>query len=75
MVAFILVELLVAAEPVLAPVLLRQKVPVMVGMSNFFVSVCTFSITYFFPLWFQIVALTSATEAGRLSLRCLRCNG
>ncbi|KIM52409.1 hypothetical protein SCLCIDRAFT_1223761 [Scleroderma citrinum Foug A] len=64
MVAFILVELLVAAEPVLAPVLLRQKVPVMVGMSNFFVSVCTFSITYFFPMWFQIVALTSATEAG-----------
>ncbi|KAL4065072.1 major facilitator superfamily domain-containing protein [Scleroderma citrinum] len=62
--AFILIEVLVSPEPVLTPVLLRQKVPLLVGMSNFFVAVCTFSITYFFPMWFQTVALTSASEAG-----------
>ncbi|KAH7911105.1 major facilitator superfamily domain-containing protein [Hygrophoropsis aurantiaca] len=61
---FILVEILVAPEPVLAPALLRQKVPVLVGISNFLVALCNFSVMYFFPMWFQTVALTSASIAG-----------
>jgi len=63
-VIFILVELLVAPEPILAPHLLKQKVPVLVGISNFLVSLCNFSVMYFFPMWFQTVALTSASMAG-----------
>ncbi|KIJ63392.1 hypothetical protein HYDPIDRAFT_113380 [Hydnomerulius pinastri MD-312] len=63
-VAFVLVELLVAPEPVLAPLLLRQKVPVLVGTSNFLVALCNFSVMYFFPMWFQTVALTNASIAG-----------
>ncbi|KAF8126630.1 MFS general substrate transporter [Boletus edulis] len=63
-VAFVLVELLVAPEPVLAPFLLRQRVPVLVGMSNFLVALCNFSVMYFYPMWFQTVALTSASIAG-----------
>ena len=36
-VVFVLVELLVAPEPVLAPFLVRQKVPVIIGISSFLV--------------------------------------
>ncbi|KAL1746466.1 major facilitator superfamily domain-containing protein [Schizophyllum fasciatum] len=61
---FILVELYVAKEPVLAPFLLRKKVPVLTGISNFLVANCNFSIMYFFPMWFQTVMLTSASTAG-----------
>ncbi|KAI6138005.1 major facilitator superfamily domain-containing protein [Pisolithus thermaeus] len=64
MVAFILVELCISPEPVLAPILLRQKVPVIVGVSNFLVAMCNFSVMYFFPMWFQTVALTSTSTAG-----------
>ncbi|KAI6017815.1 major facilitator superfamily domain-containing protein [Pisolithus microcarpus] len=64
MVAFILVELCVSPEPVLAPVLLSQKVPVIVGVSNFLVAMCNFSVMYFFPMWFQTVVLTNASTAG-----------
>ncbi|GAW03957.1 vacuolar amino acid permease [Lentinula edodes] len=34
-VAFIIVEIYIAPEPVLAPFLLKQKIPVLVGISNF----------------------------------------
>ncbi|KAL1706287.1 major facilitator superfamily domain-containing protein [Schizophyllum commune] len=61
---FILVELYVAKEPVLAPFLLKKKVPVLTGISNFLVANCNFSIMYFFPMWFQTVMLTSASTAG-----------
>ncbi|KAG1731206.1 major facilitator superfamily domain-containing protein [Suillus paluster] len=63
-IVFILVELLVAPEPIMAPFLLKQKVPVLVGANNFLVSLCNFSVMYFFPMWFQTVALTSASTAG-----------
>ncbi|KAF9009700.1 vacuolar amino acid permease [Cyathus striatus] len=63
-VAFVVIELFVAPEPVLAPFLLRQKIPVLVGMSNFLVAICNFSIMYFFPMWFQTVLLTNAATAG-----------
>ncbi|KAF4609247.1 hypothetical protein EYR40_001600 [Pleurotus pulmonarius] len=63
-VLFLVVELFIAPEPVLAPSLLRQKIPVLVGMSNFLVATCNFSVMYFFPMWFQTVMLTSASTAG-----------
>lgn len=64
LVAFVVIELCVASEPVLAPFLLKQKFPVLNGLSNFFVANCTFTIMYFFPMWFQTVGLTSASTAG-----------
>ncbi|KIM49857.1 hypothetical protein M413DRAFT_21980 [Hebeloma cylindrosporum] len=63
-VVFIFVEIFVAPEPMLAPFLLRRKIPVLVGISNFLVAICNFSIMYFFPMWFQTVAMTSASTAG-----------
>uniref|UniRef100_A0A8H7XZJ5 Major facilitator superfamily (MFS) profile domain-containing protein n=1 Tax=Psilocybe cubensis TaxID=181762 RepID=A0A8H7XZJ5_PSICU len=63
-VIFFLVELFVSPEPVLAPFLLRRKIPVLVGFSNFLVAICNFSIVYFFPMWFQTVCLTNASTAG-----------
>ncbi|KAG0696122.1 major facilitator superfamily domain-containing protein [Suillus ampliporus] len=63
-IVFILVELLVAPEPVMAPSLLKKKVPVVIGASNVLVSLSNFTVIYFFPMWFQTVALTSASEAG-----------
>ena len=66
---FLLFELCIAAEPVLAPSLLKQKVPVLVGLSNFLVSTCNFAVTYFFPMWFQTVMLTRASIAGEWHFR------
>ncbi|KAF9780435.1 vacuolar amino acid permease [Thelephora terrestris] len=61
---FLLVELKLAVEPVLVPSLLKQKIPVLVGINNFLVAICNFSIMYFFPMWFQTVMLSSASTAG-----------
>lgn len=61
---FLVVELKLAVEPVLAPFLLKQKIPVLVGVSNFLVAFCNFSVMYFFPMWFQTVMLSSASTAG-----------
>ncbi|KAI0684014.1 vacuolar amino acid permease, partial [Cytidiella melzeri] len=63
-IAFVLVELYLAPEPVLAPFLLQQRIPVLVGISNFLVATCNFSVMYNFPTWFQTVMLTSSSEAG-----------
>lgn len=65
---FVLVELFIAPEPVLAPFLLKQKVPVLVGCSNFLVALCNFSVMYFFPMWFQTVLLTDASIAGECTV-------
>ncbi|KAG6916409.1 hypothetical protein DXG01_006937 [Tephrocybe rancida] len=63
-IAFLLVELYVAQEPMLAPAFLKQKIPVLVGISNFLVATCNFSVNYFYPMWFQTVMSTSAATAG-----------
>jgi len=63
-IAFFIVELRIAPEPVLAPFLLKQRIPVLIGTSNFLVSMCNFSVMYFFPMWFQTVMLTTASTAG-----------
>ena len=65
---FLVIELKLAVEPVLTPFLLKQKIPVFVGISNFLVGFCNFSVMYFFPTWFQTVMLTSDSISGE-------CNG
>ncbi|KAF9528266.1 vacuolar amino acid permease [Crepidotus variabilis] len=62
--AFLWVEFCIAVEPVLAPTLLKQKIPILTGISNFLVATCNFAIMYFYPMWFQTVNLTSASTAG-----------
>ncbi|KAG8221430.1 major facilitator superfamily domain-containing protein [Butyriboletus roseoflavus] len=58
------IESCIAPEPILPPSLLREKVPVLVSLSNYFLAVCNFSIMYFIPLWFQTVSLDNASIAG-----------
>ena len=65
MILFVTFELRYAIEPMLAPFLLKQRIPVLVGVNNFLVAQCNFAVMYFFPMWFETVALTSASEAGK----------
>ncbi|KIJ56813.1 hypothetical protein M422DRAFT_773567 [Sphaerobolus stellatus SS14] len=62
---FVLIALFWAREPVLAPFLLKQKVPVLIGLSQR-TSVCNFTIMYFFPIFFETVMLTSSTAGAHL---------
>ncbi|TFK65321.1 vacuolar amino acid permease [Pluteus cervinus] len=61
---FLCVEFFVAVEPILPPLLITEKVPVLVGCSNALVAICNLSVTYYFPVWFQTVMLSSASTAG-----------
>lgn len=61
---FLTVEFFIAPEPILPSFLLNQKIPVLIGCSNALVAVCNLSVTYFFPIWFQTVMLSSASTAG-----------
>jgi len=63
-ITFIVLELWVVPAPVLAPFLLRQKVPVLVSVSNMLIAYCNFAIMYHVPIFFELVFLTSSTEAG-----------
>ncbi|KAG9123308.1 hypothetical protein FRC07_015125, partial [Ceratobasidium sp. 392] len=63
-VAFLFIELRLAPEPMLAPSLLHQKVPVIIGCSNALVSMNNFAMMYFYPMWFETVQLRSAGVAG-----------
>lgn len=69
-----MVECYIAPEPILPPSLLREKVAVLVSTSNYFLSVCNFSVMYFIPLWFQTVSLDSASIAGMLTIAYERIN-
>lgn len=51
--AFLFVELRISVEPVMAPQLLKMRVPVLVAASSFLVSNAAFAVTYFFPLLFE----------------------
>ncbi|KIY68361.1 vacuolar amino acid permease [Cylindrobasidium torrendii FP15055 ss-10] len=64
LVVFFLNEIIWAREPMLAPALLTQRIPVLVAASNFCVAMCNFSVTFFFPMYFETVWLTSASVAG-----------
>ena len=70
-ISFVYAELYIAPEPVLAPFLLKQKIPVLVGISNFLVATCNFTVMYNFPTWFQTVLLPSASEAGAQLSFCI----
>ncbi|KZO95661.1 MFS general substrate transporter [Calocera viscosa TUFC12733] len=61
---FVLTQLYVSPEPVLSRKLLRMRTPMIVGANNFLVAVCNFGVTFYFPVWFETVALKSAAEAG-----------
>ncbi|KAJ7684310.1 vacuolar amino acid permease [Mycena polygramma] len=61
---FFVVEVFVASDPVLDPAMMRQKVPLLVGGSNFLAALCNFSVNFFFPMWFQVVTRESASTAG-----------
>lgn len=64
LIAFIVIELYLTPEPIMPPFLLHQRIPTLVAINNVLVSICNFSITYFFPMWFETVKLVSAGEAG-----------
>ncbi|KAF7323384.1 Vacuolar amino acid permease [Mycena chlorophos] len=64
LVLFFLVEALVASDPVLSPSMLGQQVPSLIALSNFLSATCNFSVSFFFPVWFQTVMMESATTAG-----------
>lgn len=66
LVAFVVIELNFAVEPVLPPALVYMKVPMLVGFASFMVSMCNFAIMYNLPTWFQTVMLKSASEAGEI---------
>ncbi|KAJ6606028.1 MFS general substrate transporter [Mycena vulgaris] len=53
-VLFLNVEMFVASD----------QIPVLVGASNFLSATCNFSVNYFFPVWFQVARLESASTAG-----------
>ncbi|KAG6916909.1 hypothetical protein DXG01_004742 [Tephrocybe rancida] len=72
LVLFLLVEAYLAYEPVLPTSLLWQRAPFLIGCSNAFVAVCNLSVTYFFPVWFQTVMLSSASTAAAILLRQMR---
>ncbi|GJE88138.1 MFS general substrate transporter [Phanerochaete sordida] len=63
-VAFFVIEIKYAREPILPPALVQMRVPMLVGTASFMVSMCNFAIMYNLPTWFQTVMLTSAGEAG-----------
>ncbi|KAF8521201.1 major facilitator superfamily domain-containing protein [Hysterangium stoloniferum] len=63
-IAFVLTELLVASEPILAPFLVRQKAPMLLGLSTSLAGICGFSVMYFVPMFFETVMLTSVSTAG-----------
>uniref|UniRef100_A0A0W0GDB7 Putative vacuolar amino acid permease n=1 Tax=Moniliophthora roreri TaxID=221103 RepID=A0A0W0GDB7_MONRR len=61
---FLEIEFHFAIEPILPSFLLTEKIPVLVGLSNALVAVTNLSVTYFFPMYFQTVMLSSASMAG-----------
>ncbi|KIP04574.1 hypothetical protein PHLGIDRAFT_56996, partial [Phlebiopsis gigantea 11061_1 CR5-6] len=67
--AFVVIEIGCAREPMLPPMLVRMKVPMLVGLASFMVSMCNFAVMYNLPTWFQTVMLTSAGEAGKCATR------
>ncbi|KZS89838.1 MFS general substrate transporter [Sistotremastrum niveocremeum HHB9708] len=61
---FIVVELAIVPEPIMAPFLLKMKIPVLVAISNLLVSVASFAVMYYLPMWYETVRLDSAGVAG-----------
>lgn len=71
-IAFCLVEAFWSAEPVMPLRLLKTRNGLFVAFVNLTLSWVSFSILYFYPLFFEIVKQNSASRAGRWSLLTLR---
>ena len=63
-IGFILVEAFHAAEPVLPLRLLITRNGICVAGANFFMSMVTFSVLYFLPMFFEIVKQQKVAQAG-----------
>ena len=63
-IGFVLVEAFHAAEPVLPLRLLVTRNGICVAGANFFMSMVTFSVLYFLPMFFEIVKQQSVAQAG-----------
>ncbi|KAJ2932391.1 hypothetical protein H1R20_g4690, partial [Candolleomyces eurysporus] len=61
---FVVAEVYVSPEPVLAPALFKHREAIVISASNFFVPICNYAVMYFLPTWFQTVKLDSASVAG-----------
>lgn len=64
LIAFVLVEIYIAAEPILPMRLLRSPTVQGVCTTNFTLSIAGFATLYTYPLFFQAVRLQSASQAG-----------
>lgn len=64
--AFVVIELYIAPEPIMPPFLLRQRIPILVSANNVLVAICNFTVSFFYPLWFETVKLDTAASAGML---------
>ncbi|KAK6981142.1 MFS general substrate transporter [Favolaschia claudopus] len=62
--SFLLVEYKIAAEPILAVWMLKQRTPFFVATHNFLLSLLTFSTLYNVPLYFTAARLLPASIAG-----------
>ncbi|KAM0752968.1 MFS general substrate transporter [Meredithblackwellia eburnea MCA 4105] len=63
-VVFVLVEAYVAPEPVLPLRILKQRNGFLSSLVNMFLSMVSFSVLYFFPMFFEVVKLQTASRAG-----------
>lgn len=61
---FVVAEVYVSPEPVLAPGLFKHREAIVISASNFFVPICNYAVMYFLPTWFQTVKLDKASVAG-----------
>ena len=66
-IGFILVEAYHAAEPVMPLRLLITRNGICVAGANFFMSMVTFSVLYFLPMFFEIVKQQKVAQAGAFS--------
>lgn len=65
-IAFGLVEAFYSAEPVMPLRLLKTRNGLFVAFANLTLSWVSFSILYFYPLFFEIVKQNSASRAGKV---------
>jgi hypothetical protein len=63
-IVFVLVEAFYALEPVMLLRILRQRNGIFVSLINFFLSMVSFSVLYFFPIIFEVVMGKTASQAG-----------
>ncbi|KAJ7920452.1 MFS general substrate transporter [Mycena leptocephala] len=61
---FLVVEFKLAAEPVMATWMLKQRTPFFVATHNFLISVLTFSTLYNTPLYYTAARLRTSANAG-----------